>query len=132
MPSVGETPRGARPLPERTRRVGAGLKDRDLARCTRVSIRPRLSRFDVEDLERLASIVDKFLIASGLFVEHRVAVLAAQEALRTRLGAIDSSGQAWAHYLALEEVVNARAATMVELIVPWAFREGARSCRGRP
>jgi len=71
--------------------------------------------------DALGLAIDAVLLRSNRFRQASRRVRKFQRKLRRMI-----TGDAWLTYLRLEEVVNARAAIEVDVLVEWAFKSGRR------
>ena len=82
---------------------------------------PNLTDSVVRDDQRLGAAVDALLVPDQAMRRRRAAILRRQRELRQYC-----NEQAWAAYLKLEEVVNARLDAALLIVAKWAFDEGRR------
>ena len=75
----------------------------------------------LKDHEAVGDAIDRVLLASKAWGKASRRIRKAQGRLR-RIVSFDG----WMAYLRLEEIVNARAAIEMEVVVRWAFEQGVR------
>lgn len=83
---------------------------------------PELTARIMANADFLNEAIMEMLRGSGQLAKLSAQIRRAQRRLRR---SVDE--ETWQGYLGIEELENLRSSAMIELLVRWAFREGARS-----